>query len=400
MARDRYADFSPTLAAEKLAEHHGCSMSCDTLRGWMIADGLRGGAHLTGFPLVRWTTGAKAAQSGPIYRLTTLPPAYQATLMTDEFYPPIDPFDAGLLGVADGNEIYWEISGNPHGKPALYLHGGPGSSLRSGSYRRYFDPQRYRIVGIDQRGCGRSRPLAIDALSEVHHNTTQSLIEDVEAVRRHLGIKSWLVSGVSWGTTLALAYAQTHPGKVSELALVAVTTTSREEVDWITEGVGRIFPEAWERFAKASGRREGERIVEGYARRLAQRDIQDRLQAARAWNDWESTHISLDPNWMPIDQRFDEVQGLVFATLVTHYWSNDGFLQNGAELLSHISAIAHIPAVIIHGRRDISAPLITAWRLHRLWPASRLCVVESEGHGGPRSMEQMRIALDSFAPEP
>jgi proline iminopeptidase len=219
-------------------------------------------------------------------------------------YPPIDLFDAGLLSVA-GNEIYWEISGNPDGKPALYLHGGPGSALRSG-YRRRFDPQKYRVVGIDQRGCGQSRPLATDALGELHRNTTQTLIEDIEAVRGHLDIETWLVSGVSWGTTLALAYAQAYPGRVSELVLLAVTTTSREEVDWITEGVGRIFPESWQRFEQASGRRDDERIVEAYARRLATGDTQERLGAARAWNDWESTHISLDPNWVSIDQRFDE----------------------------------------------------------------------------------------------
>ncbi|ESZ21550.1 prolyl aminopeptidase [Mesorhizobium sp. L48C026A00] len=318
--------------------------------------------------------------------------------MTENMNPPIDPFDTGLLSVADGNEIYWEVSGNPDGKPALYLHGGPGSALGSGSYRRRFDPQKYRIVGINQRGCGRSRPRITDALGELHRNTTQSLIGDIEAVRRHLGIDTWLVSGVSWGTTLALAYAQAHPDRVSELVLVAVTTTSREEVNWITERVGRIFPEAWQRFEQASARRDGERIVEAYARRLATGDIEDRLRAARTWNDWESTHISLDPNWVPIDRRFDEEQGLAFATLVTHYWSNDGFLQNGKEILRGVSAIEHIPAVLVHGRRDISGPAITAWRLHRIWPASRLNIVESEGHGGPQSMEQMRVALDSFAP--
>jgi proline iminopeptidase len=312
-------------------------------------------------------------------------------------YPPIDPFNAGLLSVADGNEIYWEISGNPDGKPALYLHGGPGRGLGSGGYRRHFDPQKYRIVGIDQRGCGRSRPLATDALGGLHRNTTQSLIEDIEAVRTHLGIETWLVSGVSWGTTLALAYAQAHPEKVTELVLVALTTTSREEIDWITAGVGRIFPEAWQRFEQASGRRAGERVVEAYDRRLATSDRSDRLLAARAWNDWESIHVSLDPNWRPIDQRFDEERGLVFATLVTHYWSHDGFLRDGKEILRHASAIGHIPAVLIHGRRDISGPAITAWRLHQLWPASCLCIVESEGHGGPLSMTEMRIALDAFA---
>jgi proline iminopeptidase len=311
-------------------------------------------------------------------------------------YPPIEPFETGLLSIA-GNEIYWEISGKPDGKPALYLHGGPGSGLGTGSYRCRFDPQEYRIVGIDQRGCGRSRPLAIDALGELRRNTTRSLIGDIEAVRTHLDIETWLISGVSWGTTLALAYAQAYPGRVSELVLTAVTTTSREEVDWITEGVGRIFPESWQRFEQDSGRRDGERIVEAYARRLATGEIQDRLRAARAWNAWESTHISLDPNWVPIDQRFDEEQGLLFATLVTHYWSNDGFLNNGAEILCRVSAIAHIPAVLVHGRRDISGPAVIAWRLHRLWPASRLCIVESEGHGGPQSMEQMCIALDGFA---
>lgn len=317
--------------------------------------------------------------------------------MTEEPYPPIDPFDAGLLSVSGGHEIYWETSGNPDGKPALYLHGGPGSALGAGSYRRHFDPENYLVVGVDQRGCGRSRPLVTDAMGDLHHNTTQSLIEDIEVVRQHLGIATWLVSGVSWGTTLALAYAQAHPHRVSALVLVAVTTTSREEVDWITEGVGRIFPEAWQRFEQASDRRDGERIVEAFARRLAADDVQDRLRAARAWNDWETTHISLDPNWVPIDHRFDDAQGLVFATLVTHYWSKDGFLQDGKEILGNVATIGHIPAVLIHGRRDISGPANTAWRLHRQWPASRLCIIESEGHGGPQSMQQMRVALAAFA---
>jgi proline iminopeptidase len=313
-------------------------------------------------------------------------------------WPAIEPFNAGLLGVSDGNEIYWEMSGDIEGKPALYLHGGPGSALPSGNYRRHFNPQKYRIVGIDQRGCGRSRPLAGDDLGRLHRNTTQTLIKDIEAVRKHLDIESWLVSGVSWGTTLALAYAQAHPDRVSQLVLVAVGTTSREEVDWITEGVGRFFPEAWRRFERDSGRCKGERIVEAYARRLSTGDRQDRLRAARAWNDWESTHISLDPNWTPLDQRFNEEQGLTYATLVTHYWSNDAFLRNGQEILGRMSIIAHIPGVLISGRRDISGPVATAWRLHELWPVSRMLIVESEGHGGPEAMRRMRLALDLFAP--
>ena len=311
-----------------------------------------------------------------------------------------DPLEQGLLDVESGHKIYWEISGNPQGKAALYLHGGPGSGLRSGGYRRHFNARDYRVVGIDQRGCGRSRPLVTDAIDGLVGHTTQALIADVEAVRTHLGIETWLVSGVSWGTTLALAYALAHPRRVSELVLVALTTTSRDEVDWITEGMGRVFPEAWQRFSERSGHREGERIVDAYARRLATTDLLDRTQAAKAWMDWEATHVSLDPNWRPRESQFDEQQDLVFATLVTHYWSSDGFLRGGDEILCRIAAIGQIPAVLIHGRYDISGPVITAWRLHKAWPASRLVIVETEGHGGPACMDQMRVALDRFAQVP
>ena len=245
--------------------------------------------------------------------------------MTDN--SPIASLNAGLLTVSHGNELYWEVSGNRKGKPALYLHGGPGSGLRSGSYRCRFNPQKYFIVGIDLSGMrcevALSQPTISRSCATIR---TQTLIEDIEAVRRHLEVEAWLVSGGVW-EELALAYAQAHPDRVSELVLVAVTTTSREEVDWITEGVGRIFPEAWQRFERNSARRDGERIVEAYARRLATGDMQDRLRAARSWNDWESTHVSLDPNWEPIDRYFDEKEAVVFATLVTHFWSNDGFLE-------------------------------------------------------------------------
>lgn len=312
-------------------------------------------------------------------------------------YQPLDPFQTGMVPINQGASIYWEMSGNPNGKPALYLHGGPGSSLGSGNYRRRFDPEKYLVVGIDQRGCGRSLPLAADAPETLARNTTQALIADIEAVRRHLGIEKWLLCGSSWGVTLALAYGQAHPERVSEFVLVAVTTTSRAEVEWITEAMGRVFPEAWRRFEAASNRHDGERLIEAYARRLGSSDRPDRLAAARAWTEWESTHISLDPNWVPLDQRFDERQALGFSTLVTHYWANDGFLQGPNAILSRMPAIQHIPAALIHGRRDISGPLTTAWQLHQSWPASRLVVVESEGHSGPLSTEEARLALDSFS---
>jgi proline iminopeptidase len=302
-----------------------------------------------------------------------------------------------MLAVAGVNEIYWEMSGNPDGKPVLYLHGGPGGGLGLGGYRRRADPQRHLIIGIDQRGCGRSRPLVIDALERLSENTTAALIEDIEAVREHLGIQRWLVTGVSWGSTLTLAYAQAHPERVTEIVLVAVTTTSREEVDWITEGVGRVFPEAWERFEAASKRRPGERVVEAYARRLAGGDAADRARAADAWDAWESMHVSLDPLWQPSPLHADPAERAVFATLVTHYWANDAFLPGPKRILGRVDRIAHIPAVLIHGRHDISGPVITPWRLHKGWPASRLDVIENEGHGGPESMQEMTRATDAFA---
>lgn len=311
-------------------------------------------------------------------------------------YPAIGPFASGLLRVGDGTEIHWEASGRPDGRPSLFLHGGPGSTLGSGGYRRRLDPSRHLIVGIDQRGCGRSRPLVTAARDTLAGNTTQALIADIEAVRVHLGIARWLVSGVSWGTTLALAYAQDHPERVTELVLAAVTTTSRDEVDWITGTVGRLFPEAWERFAREAGARPGERLVSAYARRLAGGDADDRRRAASSWNAWEAVHVSLDPGSPTPDARPADAAE-AFATLVTHYWSNDGFLRGERAITSRMHRIAHIPAVLVHGRRDVSGPAVTPWRLHRLWPASRLTIVEGEGHGGPEMMAAMSGAYAAFA---
>ncbi len=315
--------------------------------------------------------------------------------MTDELYPEIDPIESGLLPVDSDTLIYWEQSGSETGRPALYLHGGPGSSLGSGRYRRLFDPARYRIIGIDQRGCGRSLPRVSPAT--LSQNTTAALIADIETVRAHLGIDAWIVSGVSWGVTLALAYAQAHPERVAGMVLGAITTTSRDEVNWITGSIGRLFPEAFERFEHEAHRHQGERIVEAYARRLAGEDHADRIAAARSWNDWESTHIQLDPHFTPVGTRFDEAAALCFATLVTHYWAHDGFLRDGAAILARMDRIAALPAVLIHGRRDIGSPSVTAHRLHRLWPASRLEILPDEGHGGPVMMAAMSGALDGFA---
>lgn len=311
-------------------------------------------------------------------------------------YPPIEPFASGMLSVGAGVEVYWEASGNPEGRPALYLHGGPGSGLGPGGYRRRYDPDRYLIIGLDQRGSGRSRPLIADALDSLPVNTTQTLIDDIEALRKHLDVNRWLVSGVSWGCTLALAYALEHAHRVTELVLTAVTTTSRQEIDWLTEDMGRVFPEAWQRFIDASGREPGERLVSAYARRLAHGDRADRGAAADAWDAWEATHVLTDPARTAAVLHEDSTTRLVFATLVTHYWSHDAFLPGDSAILNRAAELGDIPTVLIHGRYDVSCPAITPWRLHQAIPGSRLSIVEHEGHGGPLMMEQTREAIDSF----
>jgi proline iminopeptidase len=293
--------------------------------------------------------------------------------------------------------IYWEATGNPDGIPVLYLHGGPGGSLGRGGYRKQHDPTRFRTIGLDQRGCGRSTPAAHDDLAHLATNTTHTLIADIETVRQHLGIEKWIVTGVSWGSTLALAYALRHPGRVLGIALVAVTTTSRAEVDWITEGVGRIFPEAWDRFSDASGAHAGERVVDAYARRLAGDDRADARLAAEAWEQWESTHISLDPHWQPGPMFDDDGARETFALLVAHYWSRDAFLTDGQEILPRVSQLDGIPGYLIHGRHDVSGPVITPWLLHKRWGGSRLVVVEKEGHGGPESMAALTLAVEEIA---
>ncbi|NLF04019.1 MAG: prolyl aminopeptidase [Actinomycetales bacterium] len=310
-------------------------------------------------------------------------------------HAPIEVSDSGLLRRPGDVELYWETSGNPEGQPALYLHGGPGGGLGRGGYRRMFDPELYRVVGLDQRGCGRSTPWAIDDLDHLDDNTTAALIADLEALREHLGIERWLVHGVSWGSTLGLAYALAHSDRVTALVLVAVTTGGREEIDWITEGVGRVFPEAWAAFAAETP--EGTRVIEHYARLVRDPDPEVRSAAADAWDTWESTHVSLDPAWAPGSMYEDARERANFATLVTHYWANDCFLRGQDAILARAHELADIPGGLVHGRRDVSGPAITPWRLHRTWPGSELHVVEAEGHGGPEQMELACRVIDAFA---
>jgi proline iminopeptidase len=220
--------------------------------------------------------------------------------------------------------MYWEASGNPKGKPALYLHGGPGSGLQTG-HRQLFDPERYLLVSFDQRGCGRSRPLVTDSDYDLASNTTQALIADIEQLREHLFIERWLLTGVSWGTTLALAYAQAHPDRVSEIVLAAVTNTSRSEVTWITETIGCIFPEAWSEFDRAAKRKAGQSVIDAYYQLIRDRDRRTRELAAEAWCKWEDVHVSLNPQAKPNARFADPNFRMILTTLVTHYWANAAF---------------------------------------------------------------------------
>lgn len=315
--------------------------------------------------------------------------------MTDLF-PPAEPCESGSLDVDDGQTLYWETVGSATGQPVVYLHGGPGSGSTPGA-RRYFDPGAYRAVLFDQRGCGRSRPLVSEAGVDLSTNTTALLVTDIERLRIHLGIDRWIVFGISWGVTLALVYAQAHPDRVSAMVLGAVTSGSRREIDWITRDMGRVFPREWEAFTELvpSKERDGD-LPAAYARLLADPDANVREDAARAWCKWEDTHVSLMPGWEPNSRYEDATFRMVFARLVTHYWCHACFLGEGQVLFS-MDRVAHIPAVMIHGRYDVSGPLDTAWILHRSWPGSRLVVLDDAGHGGGSFANEIVSALNSVA---
>lgn len=292
-----------------------------------------------------------------------------------------EPSASGMLAVGGGHEIYWERCGNPHAPPALFLHGGPGSGCRP-NQRRLFDPEMYNAVLFDQRGAGRSRPLASEPVADLSSNTTGHLIADIELLREHLGVERWTVLGMSWGSTLGLAYAEAHPGRIRALVLALVTMTSRREVEWITRDMGRIFPREWDRFAAAvpPGLRHLP-LVDAYATLLFDPDPAVRDHAAREWCAWEDAHVSLAPDHTR-NPRYDDPEfRLRFARLVTHYWRHAAFLDDG-QLLRDAPVLNGTPGVLISGRFDVSGPLETAWRLSQVWTTSRLQVIDDTGHGG------------------
>lgn len=316
-------------------------------------------------------------------------------------YAKIEPYDHGTLDVGDGNLVHWETCGDPNGKPVVVLHGGPGSGCTA-RHRRLFDPARYRVVLFDQRNCGRSTPHASAPGVDLTHNTTQNLVADIELLRRHLGIDRWLVLGGSWGSTLALAYAETHPDRVTEIVLFGVTAGRHSEFDWTFRGgVSIFFPEEWERLRACApaGQRDGD-VVEAYHRRLYDPDPDVCRSAAEDWCLWESA----TPAWPPttgLAERFtDPACALAFARIVTHYVRHNGFLEDGA-ILRDVAALAAIPGVLINGRFDFQAPIANAWEIHRAWPGSELVIIDDAGHSPNAALTREIVrATDRFATSP
>lgn len=313
-----------------------------------------------------------------------------------DLYPEIEPYEHGLLDVGDDQRIYWECCGNPQGKAALVIHGGPGSGC-SPRMRRYFDPDAYRIVLFDQRNCGRSLPHASDPQTSLSTNTTEHLLCDIEQLRQRLGIERWLVFGGSWGSTLALAYAERHPQRVSEIVLVGVTTTRLSEIDWLYRGVAPLFPEQYVRFR--SGVAEAERngdLVAAYYRLLNHPEPTVRSKAAMDWVTWEDSLVSVDPKYTP-DPPEPE-WAMAFARIVTHYFYHNAWLEE-EQLLRQADKLAGIPGVMVQGRLDFSGPLVTAWELAQVWPDGELVVIQDAGHTARDAgmTEAVIAATDRFA---
>ena len=309
-------------------------------------------------------------------------------------YPEIEPYDVGLLKVSDLHTLYYEQSGNPNGKPVVFLHGGPGGGTNP-KCRRFFDPKVYRIVLFDQRGCGKSTPHA-----ELTDNTTWHLVADIERLREHLGIARWQVFGGSWGSTLSLAYAQTHPDKVTELVLRGIFMLRRWELEWFYQkGCDALYPDAWESFLDAIPEAERGDLMSAYHRRLISADPRVRQAAARAWSVWEGATSFLHQDEAYIHSSGEDEFALAFARIECHYFVHGGFFEHDDQLLRNVDRIRRIPAVIVQGRYDVVCPMRSAWDLHRSWPESDLRIVQDAGHSAfePGIAHELIEATDRFA---
>jgi len=319
--------------------------------------------------------------------------------MVDErrgFYPEIEPFRTGRLKVSQVHELYFEESGNPKGKPVIFLHGGPGGGTEP-KHRRFFDPAAYRIVLVDQRGCGRSTPFA-----SLEENTTWDLVKDIERLREHLAIERWQVFGGSWGSTLALAYAETHPDRVSELVLRGIFLLRHEEIQWFYQaGASWLFPDAWEEYLNHIPAEERGDLLRAYHRRLTSKDQATQRAAAKVWSVWEGRTSCLIPNAELISRTAGDEFALAFARIECHYFVNDGWLTQGRELLApaNVEKLRKIPGVIVQGRYDVVCPAKSAWDLHRLWPEADLRIIPDAGHAAsePGIVHELVSATDRFA---
>jgi proline iminopeptidase len=308
-------------------------------------------------------------------------------------YPSIEPYDSGMLAVSPIHTIYYEQCGNPDGKPVVFLHGGPGGGLDP-LYPRFFDPDAYRIVLFDQRGAGKSTPHA-----SLEDNTTWALVGDIEKIREHFGIERWQVFGGSWGSTLALAYSQTHPDRVTELVLRGIFLCRQKEIHWFyQEGANAIFPDVWEEYVRIIPEEERGDFLSAYHRRLISDDEAVRLEAARAWSIWEGSTSKLFPDANLIENCGDPTFALAFARIECHYFMNNAFFDSDNYLIENVGKIRHIPAVIVQGRYDVVCPAMSAWELHRAWPEAKLHITPDAGHSATESgnISTLVEATDGF----
>ncbi|EKF58334.1 proline iminopeptidase [Agrobacterium albertimagni AOL15] len=316
--------------------------------------------------------------------------------MTNELrsvYPEIEPFETGMLDVGDGHQIYWERFGTRGAKPAVFLHGGPGGATGPGN-RRLFDPALYDVLMFDQRGCGKSTPHA-----SIEANTTWHLVADIERLRELMGVETWLVFGGSWGSTLALAYAETHPERVSELVLRGIYTLTKAELDWYYQfGVSEMVPDKWERFCAPIPENERHEMMAAYRRRLTGTDREEQLRCAVAWSSWEGETITLLPNPDYTGRFYEPDFALAFARIENHFFVHAGWLEEG-QLLRDAYKLKDIPGVIIHGRYDMPCPAKYAWALHKAWPKADFHLIEGAGHAylEPGILDQLIRATDRFA---
>jgi proline iminopeptidase len=308
-------------------------------------------------------------------------------------YPEIEPYRTGRLQVSPLHEIYWEESGNPRGKPVVFVHGGPGGGTEP-KQRRFFDPAAYRIVLFDQRGSGKSTPYA-----SLVDNTTQHLVADMEQLRTHLDIDRWQVFGGSWGSTLALAYAEAHPTRVSELVLRGIFLLRKIEIDWFYQrGCDALFPDAWEDYIAPIPLEERGDMIRAYHKRLTSDDAAVRVEAAKAWSIWEGRTSCLNENAALIARTADGEFALAFARIECHYFVNNGFFEKDTQLLDEIGKIRHIPTVIVQGRYDVVCPMESAWALHRAFPEAELRIAPDAGHSAfePGNVHELITATDRF----